>query len=95
MAVGMHQMRDGLIALIGGRLRGIDVVLHGELPTGKIVIKPENLFPYRIGIAPLHYAGGGNRPGVDQRIHLRSPILLDGMDGIERLPGSIHPHGIR
>src|SRR4029079_4660872 len=90
--VGVHENGDLLVALVGVGLGLEDLLVDGELPPGEVRVPVEDLVPDHVPAPAGNHAGGGDGARVHHGVHLRSPVLLDGVDGVEHLAGGVHAH---
>ena len=90
--VGVHQHRDGLVALVGVRLRLEDLLVHRQRPPGEVAVDAEDLLPDLVACGPCTMLVVVIAPGFTMRVHLGALVLLDRDDRVEHLAGGVHAH---
>src|SRR5262249_33613995 len=70
VAIGEHEHRDGLVALVGLRLRLEDRLVHLEFPAGEVTVILEDLVPDLVATGAAHHARGRDGARIYHGVHL-------------------------
>ena len=80
-------MRDATVPEIGIRLGLVDIVEHGQLVGGELVIGSEDFFPALFPVPGFDQTHCGNGAGIDERVIRATVAFLDRDDRVERVAG--------
>ena len=92
VAVGVHEHRDRLVALVGLGLGLVHLLVDRQLAPGEVAVVAEDLVPDLVAVRALDHARRGDGARVDHRVHLGALVLLDRDDRVEHLAGRVDAH---